>query len=490
MGANRGTPERTEAIVALPQNHDWYDNLSTFARYFVGDPDRTKPLKRFLDRIPVMQRSTYFAVALPHDWWIIGLDFAFTDDIDRNQFESFVGLAEQVGPQARFILVYPEPFWVKDDASTRNIGRPKRCQRLEARIGIDRIRLRIAGDLHQFSDEVSERGVHLVTCGTGGAFLQPTHTADVQAPKIARLENNDLAMINDPAWRNFVRVRTGESGARAAAKEKALPDSRHYSVETGYRYPLPAVSRAMARQLPFKFGWCNWKFALIIGVVYSLGAWLNGFLLGAEIGEFGLPRLATRGWAGIGGDALNWIGAMILFMPSALLNMLTILVFVAFSREQRPVFMSIGGLLHSAAHGIAVFLLYWCAIYMLSTDGVKSDPHVVQTVFLIAVWMIVAGAVVGSIIFGTFLLIAVSGFGQHQHEAFAALRVEDYKGFLRFKIDTDGVLSGYFVQIDCVCRRWRKTGNDQTQPVWMPDDGQADMASVKHTFRIERQPLV
>ena len=37
MCANRGASGQTAAIVALPANHDWYDNLATFARYFIAE---------------------------------------------------------------------------------------------------------------------------------------------------------------------------------------------------------------------------------------------------------------------------------------------------------------------------------------------------------------------------------------------------------------------------------------------------------------------
>ena len=65
------------------------------------------------------------------------------------------------------------------------------------------------------------------------------------------------------------------------------------------------------------------------------------------------------------------------------------------------------------------------------------------------------GALCGLInptIFGTYLLIALNIFGIHWNEAFSSLRIEDYKGFLRLKIDPDGTLTVYPIVVEHVAR--------------------------------------
>ena len=40
-----------------------------------------------------LQEKSYFALALPHGWWLFGLDLALVDDIDMCQCRSVMGCA-------------------------------------------------------------------------------------------------------------------------------------------------------------------------------------------------------------------------------------------------------------------------------------------------------------------------------------------------------------------------------------------------------------
>ena len=111
-----GTPLRADekVVLAIPQNHDWFDSVTTFCRYFVGregKPDFVGANAR--------QTRTYFAARLPHGWWILGLDFALRGDIDRNQFEAFCSLWDtaregpRILPGDNVILVFPTPYWTE-----------------------------------------------------------------------------------------------------------------------------------------------------------------------------------------------------------------------------------------------------------------------------------------------------------------------------------------------------------------------------------------
>jgi hypothetical protein len=51
---------------------------------------------------------------------------------------------------------------------------------------------------------------------------------------------------------------------------------------------------------------------------------------------------------------------------------------------------------------------------------------------------------------GCYLLIALNGFDIHWNEAFSSLRIENYKGFLRLKIDRDGKLTVYPIVVEQV----------------------------------------
>ena len=40
------------------------------------------------------QKKSYFAIRLPHDLWLFGLDYALNDDIDPLQYQYFLRIIE------------------------------------------------------------------------------------------------------------------------------------------------------------------------------------------------------------------------------------------------------------------------------------------------------------------------------------------------------------------------------------------------------------
>jgi len=69
---------------------------------------------------------------------------------------------------------------------------------------------------------------------------------------------------------------------------------------------------------------------------------------------------------------------------------------------------------------------------------------------------------------GLYLLISLNGFGAHGNEAFSSLAIEDWKNFVRLKIDRDGRLWIYPVGIRRVPRAW-KAGATVREPEWVLD---------------------
>jgi hypothetical protein len=47
-------------------------------------------------------------------------------------------------------------------------------------------------------------------------------------------------------------------------------------------------------------------------------------------------------------------------------------------------------------------------------------------------------------------LVSLNGFGVHRNEAFSSLRIADYKGFLRLKIDPQGNVTVYPIVVEHV----------------------------------------
>lgn len=55
---------------------------------------------------------------------------------------------------------------------------------------------------------------------------------------------------------------------------------------------------------------------------------------------------------------------------------------------------------------------------------------------------------------GLYLLISLNVFRRHSNEAFSALRIQDYKNFLRLRLDIDGTLTVFPIKIEKVPRDW------------------------------------
>ena len=82
-----------------------------------------------------------------------------------------------------------------------------------------------------------------------------------------------------------------------------------------------------------------------------------------------------------------------------------------------------------------------------------------------------AGWILGSFVMGLYLLLSLNVFGRHGEQAFAALRIQDYKNFLRLHIARDGSLTIYPIKIERVPRRWRdRAPGDSTPSRVVPDE--------------------
>jgi len=163
-------------VFAIPGNHDWYDSLSSFSRLFGSDD----PL--FSSGNPPVgcktpQRRSYFALKLPHGWWMLGTDVQFRSDIDGPQMDFFMAVLEHyIRAEDRVILCTPEPHWtytwLKEDFSAPDAHA---IEFLEKQLG-NRLAVVIAGDVHHYRRIAALDGTQRITAGGGGAFLHPTHT--------------------------------------------------------------------------------------------------------------------------------------------------------------------------------------------------------------------------------------------------------------------------------------------------------------------------
>jgi hypothetical protein len=163
--ANPATPV---SLYAIPGNHDWFDGLTAFSRQFVEG--------RTFGGYRTAQSRSYFALSLPHNWWLFAVDAQFDAHLDRPQLEYFKRAAEDLGPGDQVILCVPQPSWVWTEDNPRSYDRIDHFIRDVIAERQAEVPLILTGDRHHYAHYVELEGKrHLVTAGGGGAYLSPTH---------------------------------------------------------------------------------------------------------------------------------------------------------------------------------------------------------------------------------------------------------------------------------------------------------------------------
>jgi hypothetical protein len=162
--------------------------------------------------------------------------------------------------------------------------------------------------------------------------------------------------------------------------------------------------------------------------------------------------------------------------------LLTILGFVLFTDTHSKAHRWIMGSLHALAHIFSAFTVALASIYFVisivaATSGWNNPPlkigsfelnwvyrvtqgeHVFNfdlRILFVVLLILIGGYIIGSFIQGLYLLISLNVFGRHFNEAFSTIAVEDWKSFLKLKIDQAGDLTIYAIGIRRVPRRWRR----------------------------------
>lgn len=403
-------------VYAIPGNHDWYDSLVAFSRLFCQG--------RWFAGWRTRQRRSYFALKLPHGWWLLGTDVQLESDLDYPQLEYFRAVAKQMQDDDRVILCNAEPHWIyakiygKDDTDYHESTLAFLEQRVLNHPDLDRtvtIPVFLSGDLHHYRRHATDDGGQKITAGGGGAFLHPTHGPDVG----------------------------GLSG--------------------GYRlrasFPDTKTSRRLC-WLNLGFLWRNPWFGAVPGFLYLLCAWT----IMADFREESIRSL--------GGIVRGVLSAVLGRPGGAFWILLIFFGFVLFTDVHSRLFRWIAGPVHGMAHLLATLALGWGSAYVCVVSlglPFRSIPQLLIS----AVAIVVGGWIVGSVIMGLYLLISLNGFNAHLNEAFSSLAIPDWKNFLRLQITGDGTLTIYPIGIRRVPRRWRETRTPAGS--FDPDDPEATL---------------
>jgi hypothetical protein len=405
-------------VFAIPGNHDWYDGLESFTRIFCSDLGG-----RRMAGWRTRQRRSYFALKLPGRWWLLGSDGQLQADADAPQIEYFRYIAtHQMRAGDRVILCLSEPSWIyahkyeSHGAEFVETDLLHFTNEVFARKNIE-VKIVLAGDLHHYRRheelDASDASAKMqkITAGGGGAFLHPTH-------------DKDLSLIVEHV-------------------DVAGQPQRSFALKAAY--PPPDVSRRLTWR-NFLFPWLNPTFGIVPAALYLLTAWLFGASIGFEAphGIWDSVVLTLKAFEKNPGLAL-WI-------------ILLIGAFILFTDTHSKLYKWIGGFLHVAAHYVCIFYVGWGATFLAS--AYLPDEPFTKFAFM-AVAMLAAGWLIGSFIVGVYLLISLNLFGRHSEEAFSALRIQDYKHFLRFHVKADGTLTIYPIKVERVPRRWRERRADE-----------------------------
>jgi Calcineurin-like phosphoesterase len=454
--ALRATTAPYPHVFAVPGNHDWYDSLAAFIRLFAS--------RRWFAGWRTRQHRSYFALRLPHQWWLLGTDVQLGSDIDRPQMAYFEGVAAQIqalDPGARIILCHAEPHWVYQqmyrelDAtySESNLAL------LEKRLGQE-VAVFLAGDQHHYRryEAADGSGTQKITAGGGGAFLHPTHTG---------LWGTDVGTLQeDPADWHGVRP------AKAFRQRACFPTTEESARLCWRNLIFPYLPHNASR-----------TFGLVTAILY----WLSTLPFLAEIDTFpfqaagrALPPCPDCGMAA---RLIGWALAAMLGHPLTWAWVLVMgLGFVLLTDTHSRWYRGIAGPLHALAHlaaawaiacGALALVLAWTTpawIWPIPVAGYvfALDWRLVLTSGLIAL----GGFVGGSFIMGLYLLVSLNLFGRHWNEAFSSLAIPDWKHFLRLHIAPNGDLTIYPIGLERVPRRWRRRTTPYG-PELEPDDPNA-----------------
>jgi hypothetical protein len=208
-------------------------------------------------------------------------------------------------------------------------------------------------------------------------------------------------------------------------------------------YPDEKTSRRLAWK-NFLFPLLNPKAGWLWAFLYAMSAWLASARLEAS-DVIDLPTALDAAVNAAIRDPLNGMWLMGIIAG-----------FIFFTDTHLRSWRILGGAFHAMMHLAAAFLVGWLAL-LLTVKGFDMRYGSTVQLLLSALITVPLGAVAGSFILGVYLFVSIRIFGRHSNEAFSSLRIQDYKQWLRLRIDASGLLTIYTIAMDRVPRRWRAT---------------------------------
>jgi hypothetical protein len=378
--------ERPPTLYALPGNHDWYDGLTAFLRLFA------RRSGGHIGAWQTKQTRSYFALRLPHNWWMLAVDVQGEAYLDDPQLDYFRSVANLLGPEDKIIIAYPQPSWVQTREHPRGYDTLGYFIRKLIEPTGATVRLMLSGDLHHYARYADPANkTQLITAGNGGAYLYATH---------------------------------------CLPSKVIIPPRKPFAVETQQEtfslrtsYPSKAQSRRLGAGVFARLPMRNPGFATLLGVVQAL------FLLSLKGSAHQLLSLAS-------------------FMMIALMISGSLFFAIGLSHGMMRRIPVLFGLAHGIGHVLLGYGAYF-AWRMLPFDDL---PYPWPGVLAFVIFAPIAGVLASEL--AALYLFFAGGFRVNLNELFAGQGIEDYKGFLRMRFGKDGSLTIYPIGVQRVARKW------------------------------------
>jgi hypothetical protein len=501
-------------LFAIPGNHDWYDGLNAFDSLFCSSRDRLSAAKgNVIGGWQCQQHRSYWAIRLPHNWWIWGADIQFSKYLDTAQVNYFETMAAQMQKGDNLIICLAEPSWMIADLQGQDeeenffkitsIARDKGANVVAV----------IAGDWHNYNRYYAhELDVHFITSGGGGAFLHPTHVLknNIQVRWPERPEDARVAAPEAPGVRPGEAWKAREYDIRLKRNTQAAGNVVEQAVQDVQDVLEPfQPTRLRRRRLPLQpqapkcypskaksyflslrnvlFPFYNPAFAIGIGILYWVITWEFQTL----VTRFGISGGKIDD-LGLGTPLLSVLPFMPLYVVQALIASISLTVMVGglyatlvwyVDATDRPGLRRYAtkflvGTAHFLAHLAAMFTISLLVVSLNNqmTPAIQRQIEAVQakqdqqspivrdviresldplqrqaapdakgpspvrqlvgfTSYPILV--ISLGALVGGSLWGLYWVLTGIIARMHAEDAFAALRIQNYKNFLRLKFERD-----------------------------------------------------
>ena len=420
-------------LFVLPGNHDWYDGLSSFDFMFCKARFGHAAENRIGGWMCPQHRS-YFAIRLPHNWWIWGADIQLAQYLDAGQVLYFEGVAEAMKQHPteapKIILCTAEPSWNKESAETlQGEDNLSHITQIADSAGA-RICAVIAGDYHHYSRYVAgEAGTHFITAGGGGAYAAPTHILK------NRRKVNWLGSAANLSLRSMIK--DGKASATPAC------------------WPSRGTSRTLSlKTLAFPF--TNYGYAVALGVFYWLMMWV-----------FATTKFEAPPWAGktvsqvILAKDFDLLPELFLVTPLAaaenvMLGILSLALWIVlyvyadgkYGRRVKALLATVHWVAHVATMIALYFLISFTSVEFiewvwpiatpmlqsLDIDTTTAVRDLVRAILVFPLETVFLGGIVAALVWATYLTISCL-FGLHSDQAFASMGIADYKNFLRMRIE-------------------------------------------------------